>query len=398
MRKYTVGALLLSSAIAAPALAADLGTNAGATITNNFTVNYSVGGTPQTPRTTTGAERAQFVVDRKVNLVVTEKGGDTTSFSPGDTNRVTTFTVTNKTNDWMDYRLVASNEAAGDNGDMGNLRVFVESGATPGYQPGEDTATFIDELAEDASVDVYILADDNGSLTTSGETSNVRLLAVSALAATGPTATVRSTGALGADLVKNNADANTAAVQNVFVDVVNGAANDTTIAEDGRASSRDTYVFSTATLTLAKTSAVIWDPVNAATNPKLIPGAVVEYCLAVTNNGTSAANSVSFSDVIPANATDATGLTSTPGGVSWITGANTASPGAAFNVQYFAIGGATCAALGTPEDEDATGSSTSTTGTGDAGSFNSSTGTVSASIASIPASATRVVRFRVTIR
>ena len=33
-----------------------------------------------------------------------------------------------------------------DNFDVTGLQVFVEDGTTPGYQPGEDTATFINAL------------------------------------------------------------------------------------------------------------------------------------------------------------------------------------------------------------------------------------------------------------
>lgn len=64
-----------------------------------------------------------------------------------------------------------------------------------------------------------------------------------------------------------------------------------------------------AALTIAKTSTVISDPVNGTTNPKLIPGAVVEYAITVTNAGTGPvdASSIVILDVMPAQMAFATG-------------------------------------------------------------------------------------------
>ncbi|NJS13945.1 MAG: hypothetical protein HC788_04160 [Sphingopyxis sp.] len=61
----------------------------------------------------------------------------------------------------------------------------------------------------------------------------------------------------------------------------------------------------TANLTVSKVSSVVSDPVNGTTNPKLIPGAVVEYAITVTNvgNQTVSANTIIVADVLPANFT-----------------------------------------------------------------------------------------------
>lgn len=57
-------------------------------------------------------------------------------------------------------------------------------------------------------------------------------------------------------------------------------------------------------LTVLKSSSVIVDPFNGATNPKSIPGAVVEYTLVISNSGgTIAVDNVVMTDVVPANAT-----------------------------------------------------------------------------------------------
>lgn len=64
-----------------------------------------------------------------------------------------------------------------------------------------------------------------------------------------------------------------------------------------------------AVLTIEKTSTLISDPVNGTTNPKLIPGAVVEYAITVTNAGTGTvdASSIVILDQMPAEMAFATG-------------------------------------------------------------------------------------------
>jgi len=59
----------------------------------------------------------------------------------------------------------------------------------------------------------------------------------------------------------------------------------------------------TAVLVIEKTSTVISDPVNGTTNPKAIPGAIVEYAIRVRNAGSRAvdASSIVMIDEMPAN-------------------------------------------------------------------------------------------------
>jgi len=64
-----------------------------------------------------------------------------------------------------------------------------------------------------------------------------------------------------------------------------------------------------ALLEISKTSTVISDPVNGTTNPKLIPGAVVEYAITVRNVGAGPvdASSIVLVDVMPAEMAFAVG-------------------------------------------------------------------------------------------
>jgi hypothetical protein len=58
-----------------------------------------------------------------------------------------------------------------------------------------------------------------------------------------------------------------------------------------------------AKLTITKTLTVVSDPVNGGTNPKLIPGAIVDYVITITNAGTGPVDlsTVVINDPIPVN-------------------------------------------------------------------------------------------------
>lgn len=104
---------------------------------------------------------------------------------------------------------------------------------------------------------------------------------------------------------------------------------DAVAADTGQFRRADLYITSTS-LSVSKTSSTISDGVSAA-NPKSLPGAVVQYCVLLTNNGnseTAASTNLQAVDVIPANMTYVAGS---------------------------AFSGATCATATTPEDDDASG-------------------------------------------
>ncbi len=65
-----------------------------------------------------------------------------------------------------------------------------------------------------------------------------------------------------------------------------------------------------ANLTMVKTSLLVSDPVNGATNPKAIPGALVNYSLTIANTGTLAvdSNTIFIDDPLPAGVTFNNGI------------------------------------------------------------------------------------------
>lgn len=83
-----------------------------------------------------------------------------------------------------------------------------------------------------------------------------------------------------------------------------------------------------ADIAVSKTSTVIDNPTQGTTDPAAIPGATLSYCILVTNGGSAEATSVSAADPIPAEITFVSGSMQS---------------------------GATCAAAGTAEDDNASG-------------------------------------------
>lgn len=357
-------ALLLSAAsvlVLSPAARA-AGTLAGTSVTNQATVSYNVGAAAQTPVT---SNTATFVVDRKVNLTVSEVGSAATAMSYGDTNQVTSFLVTNTTNATQDFRLFSAQQLSlaittfglTDNMDMNNVRVFVDVNGNGTYEAGTDTATYIDELAPDTSKTVFIVGDAPSS-GAAGGTAGVGLTAVAAAGG--------AANSLGADLTATIGADSAGTVDIVFADGIGPI----DLLHDGRQSALDSYVIASTTVNFAKTATIISDPVNLLVFPKAIPGATVEYCLKVSNSGVASATSIAITDAIPANTTYV--------------------PGSLY------VGGTTligeCVLDGTFEDDDAVGADETDLNGGNFDGTN-----IKATIPLILPGTTATARFRVTL-
>lgn len=273
------------------------GVTAGTSVQNTASVDYEVGGVNQPD---VNSNTTTFVVDRKINLTVTNNNGGATNVVPSAQDQVIVFSVQNTSNSTLDFALSPAN-LTGDDFQVSGFQVFVESGATAGYQPAEDTATFIDELAADATIAVYVVADMPGGITNTQD-ANITLTATAhmdVVAATG--AWVSSAGSLGAVAVETNTGTADDAtyIDTVFADAAYAPASDAQY--DGKHSAGGQYNVSTATIAVTKSSTVVSDPFNGTTNPKAIPGAIVEYCLDINNTGGSSADSIVLTDAIPTN-------------------------------------------------------------------------------------------------
>jgi hypothetical protein len=219
------------------------GTASGTLISNVATITYSIDQVDQDP---ISSAAATLLVDNVVNLTVAETSGTftTVDVASGTVDVITTFTVTNNGNTLQDYVLTVGQGENGqslfsktDNFDVISCSSVIESDVNPGYQPLQDTATFIDELAPDMTKTVYVLC-SIPSNQVNGDVSIVSLLATThtgSLAGMGQL-TIADAGADVADVV-----------QVVFLDASAGDPQGDNTARNGQHSSRDGYWFDTQT-------------------------------------------------------------------------------------------------------------------------------------------------------
>lgn len=312
--------------------AAAASTKANTPVSNTVDVTFSVGGNAQPPV----SAQDNFVVDRRVNLLVTEISGTATEVAPNATQQITGFTVTNLSNDTLDFSLALAQQTGGaarfsgtDTFDTNNATVqYYWDRNNDGLVDGGDTLiNFVDDLAAGDARNILVLTDipqvktAGGNLVT-GDVATVILTATARAAG--------ASGALGNALTNDSATANTAALQNVFTDGTSGLAGD--LASDGKYASRDDYIVRTASVTATKVSSVISDPFGSA-NPKAIPGAVISYCITVTNTaGSASATGVNLTDVVPAVTTLVAGSIRFGGNSCAASGGTGATTGTAANV------------------------------------------------------------------
>lgn len=296
-RRHAAAILALGLALAAPSAWA-AGTASGTDIQNNAQVNYQVGGVAQTTQSNT----ATFKVDNVVRVLVSEGNNAATPVIPGASAQVVTFSITNQGNTTQDYSLATANLANGTSLTLGAntytdafdgtaCTVHVESGATAGFQAGEDTASSISNLAADASKTVYVVCSIPLSLA-NGVDAIVSLTATTANAGTCATACTTTTQTAGAD--------NPLQVDVVFGDIAGTEAGDT--ARDGKHSARDAYEVTSASLSINKTVTPVCDPFNFNATPKNVPGAYVRYEITIANAPGSGASATltTITDALPA--------------------------------------------------------------------------------------------------
>jgi uncharacterized repeat protein (TIGR01451 family) len=288
----------LMLAFASPAYAQN--TDANTLITNNVTVNYQVGGVAQTAITA----QDNFRVDRKILFSVTEKTATgTTSVTSGQQDAVTAFTIVNSSNDTLDFGVFASNTANGttigggrgtDNIDTANFEYYID---VNGNGLADDVGGWVssltlDNVAKGATVHVLVRSDipvsANGSVA-------VVQLAAGALNSNGTAITAVT------DATANTTDATSGTFQTIFADDLTPVQGNTS--RNGVSWAWDDYTVSAPVLSVAKTSVIISDGVSVS-NPKAVPGAVVEYCISVANAaGGATATNVAISDLVPVNTT-----------------------------------------------------------------------------------------------
>jgi hypothetical protein len=283
-----------------------VGTPSGTSIDNMATIDYDVGGVDQvdiesspagnsTPGACNGANTT-FVVDNRVDLTVVSQGN--TNVSTSQVDAALEFLLTNVGNTTQGYLLEVVNGTT--NIPMASVEIWIEDGTTAGYQAAEDTlytggsnAGDLDPNGGTDQMTVYIVADAPGSAT-NGDTDTYWLRATTTDA--GSTTVTANTA--GAD--------DPAVVDNVLADADADGAGTVDAATDGRHADSGDFVVAASALTVTKTHTVISDPINGTTNPKAIPGAVIEYTVNITNAaGSAIAQAVTVTDDLTALVTGA---------------------------------------------------------------------------------------------
>lgn len=348
MHGSALGVLSVALLAAVPAHAG--GTAPGEDIVNTVTVSYEVNGEGQDDETATDT----VLVDRLIDLQVTRLDNNATEVVPGQDNPAVTFQVENLSNEALDFQLAVAQVTTGnpagisgnDNFDVvAPFAFYLDDGTTPGvFDAGDTLITHLDALAPDTPTTVHVVATDTPTGLSTGDIAAVVLTA---------TARENDTAAtLGGGLTA--ATTNTAGVDTIFGD----AAGDTDGARDAAHSATDDYNVLAAALTAAKSSKVVASPITGDTSGTYIPGATVEYCIAISNAaGGAAATNITISDDLSL--------------VPEVTFDNTFTP---------KVGGADCDTLGAND-----------------GAYNGTTEVVSGSIASLAAGTTQTLIFRVTI-
>ena len=293
------GTAALLTLVANPAHAA--GTAAGSTIANTATINFQVGGVTQTAQSASN----NIIVDAKV-ILTNITSAPTTVVAPGQTGAVTTFQVANGSNEAIDIGLAAVAQASGATTAHGGTDavqattftywVNTNGSTTCTYNSANATqVTYLDEVAVGATQCVYVLSSIPATAT-NGQVAGINLTATAEQGGT--------TGSQGAVLTQSGTSVTwtPGTMQTVFADT-SGTGGDANY--DGKYAALADYTVSAPVLSVNKNSLVVSDPIEGTSNPKAIPGAVLQYCIVVSNAasaGTSASN-INISDVLPTTVT-----------------------------------------------------------------------------------------------
>lgn len=309
----TLTALAVGASFGLSGQAFAAGTEAGTVITNAVELGYSVGGIDQEDATA----NVDFKVDNRVDFEVTRQVSITQAVIPNGPSTTAgyaiKFLVKNDGNSSQDYQLVASEAGAitvnianldssstdvTDNVDTGaTLKVFVEEGTdTNNYNFGDDSETYINALAPDASQIVWVVIDDPNTV---DETLNDGDIAAVTLTVT--THDDDAAPTLGAATINSATAAFSEDVeQAVFADTNN----------DGIEFDSAAFEIATAKLVVTKSVRVLSDDLcnngmvdHLVTNctpatyiPKALPGALVEFTISVENTGSVASDVYTITD------------------------------------------------------------------------------------------------------
>ena len=321
LTKFTAGLMGATALAALSAPAYAVGTAAGESVQNTFSLSYDTGTATNTiTNDGQGGNDAPttFVVDRVVNLTVT--GSTSDDNAPGDTNVPVVFTVTNLGNDEQSYTLATelgdTTDFALTNGTTGIEYEVLATGSTCSAIPPSNLTTYdentpatsVPVVPADSVLCVYVYQ-DIASTATDGQSANIDLIATTTGSGTTTAVTYGGTN-------------DPLTVQSVALEGAPGthSADGT---DDGADSAASIYNVGAAQVTAIKEVALVsqdgsgcgafTQAVTTSTTELYIPGACVEYTISVTNAGTGEATDIDISDTLPIEVDYQSALVSTTG-------------------------------------------------------------------------------------
>jgi len=262
-------ALALVIALTLPSQAHAAGTRAGTTISNTATASFDNG----SGTTTVDSNRVDLRVDELLDVTVASGNPSDVPTTPGATNQVLTYSVTNTGNGQEAFRLSTIANVGGDNYDPVVTQIYIDNGDGV-FDASTDTlytaGTNDPVLNPDQSVRVFVIATTPGTVT-DGNRGIVTLVAAAKTGTGTPGTVFAGQGEGGGDAIVGSTGA------------------------DGQ--DNGAFRVSAATVTLVKSASIV-DPFGGS---EPVPGATITYTITATVAGSGSVSGLAITDNVPAD-------------------------------------------------------------------------------------------------
>lgn len=270
---FVKAVLLTAGAFHAPGQAYAAPTPAGTVINNSATATYDLPGGGQS---TVTSNIVSLTVDELLDVAVAWTDGGDVSVTPGAVNQVLIWRVTNAGNGSEAFRLVARDNAGGDDFDPAATSIVLDANNNGVYDPGLDTLYVAGAnepvLAPEQSAMVFVLSTIPAGAG-DAQRGRIDLVATAVTGSGAPGTSFAGQGQGGGDAVVGATGAD---------------------AED------DGYYKASAGSVAFVKSATVADPFNGTTS---VPGAIITYRLVATVSGSGSLANLRIADAIPAGTT-----------------------------------------------------------------------------------------------
>ncbi len=281
LRSPSCSILALIAACALPIQVQAAGTRAGSTIANTASASFDNGAGTQT----IDSNEVQLRVDELLDVTVDSSDPADVPTTPGATNQLLTFSVTNSGNGAENFVLSTIANGGGDDYDPTVTQIWLDNG-DGSFDTGTDTlytsGANDPSIEPDASITVFLLGTTPGTVADGDR----GIVSLTAAAKTG-------TGAPGTS----------------FSGAGEGSGDAVVGATGGDGQDSGAYAVSAATVTLVK-SAAIADDFGGA---EPVPGATITYTIIATVAGSGSVNGLAITDIIPADTSYVAGSTTLGG-------------------------------------------------------------------------------------